>query len=92
MKQFTKIHDKFISVRRAGYKFDPNAERETDFSEIFDGLDYYEREDRIDDEIDCFCDLDCAELCIDEKGDLYAVQFYWTGKHIIWRKVIKEED
>lgn len=89
MKHFTKLTDELFAVKKAGYKLDPTAERETDFSGLFEGLDYYERENRICDELDSFCDLDGAQLCTDENGDLYAVEFHYTGKAIIWQKVIK---
>ena len=87
-KTFKVISDELFAVKKAGYKLDPNSEYETDFEEILEGITWPERENEKYNMIDSFYDLDGANLCEDENGELYAVEFYYTGKPIIWKKVV----
>lgn len=83
MKKFKILSNDLYAVKNAGYELDFSKEYETDFPAEWS-------ENRKNDEIDSFYDLDGAELCEDENGELYAVEktFIDGGfKAIIWQKV-----
>ena len=88
MKKFKIISDEVYAVRNAGYKLDRESTMHIDFDGKYEHLDYYERENMIDDLIDGFYDLDAPYLCEDEDGVLYAV-YYEDNKPCIWQKVVK---
>lgn len=95
--KFKIVGDLMYAVKTAGYKLDPTAEMETDFTDCLCGYDYYERENKIAEWIDGFYDLDTAYLCRGEDGELYAVEYIWcrgsqTLYPAIWQRVIKNTD
>lgn len=83
MKKFTIINDEVYAVKEAGYKLDFESEIHTNFPKGFS-------ENRKNREIDSFYDLDCAMLCKDENGELFAVEYYYGMNEkmpMIWQKV-----
>lgn len=90
-KNFTIINDEQYAVKNAGYKLDfENDTTHSDFSQWH----FNRSENRQLDKIDSFYDLDNASLCRDENGELYAVEYIYSGTTgtfipMIWQRVTK---
>lgn len=86
--KFEIIDRELNALFDAGYQLDKTAPIHKDFDGILDGMLPHEAERYISDKIDSFYDQDASSLCRGEDGELYAVEFHYTGKALIWQKVI----
>ncbi len=83
MKEFKILSDDLYAVQNAGYELDFSEGYAEDFPVEWSA-------NRRSDEVDSFYDLDSAELCENESGELYAVEKTLVDgklKPVIWQKV-----
>lgn len=79
--KFTILKNELYAVKNAGY--------ELDFTQKYGErlASFFEEQNAIENAIDSFKDLDGAALCRGDDGELYAVEFYYTGEPMIWQRV-----